>query len=79
MQKFADELKPAYAGDRVKEIEDKEGQVVDAWHNLLAKVNERGSKLGESDELQRFLLQIHDLLIWIRDMRQEIASDETPK
>ena len=79
IQKFAADLKPAYAGDREKEIEDKEIQVVDAWHNLLARVTERGSKLGDSDEFQRFVLQIQDLLIWIRDMRQEISSDERPK
>eukprot|EP00795_Rhopilema_esculentum_P013447 gene13447-4319_t len=79
IQNFASELKPHYAGDREQEIENKESQVLDAWSNLLARVSERGSKLGDSDELQRFLLQIQDLLIWIRDMRQEIASDERPK
>ena len=79
IQKFAAELKPGYAGDREKEIEDKEAQVLDAWHSLLARVSERGSKLGDSDEFQRFLLQIQDLLIWIQEMRQEIASDERPK
>eukprot|EP00794_Sanderia_malayensis_P017794 gene17794-19571_t len=79
VQRFAAELKPGYAGDKINEIDDKERQIIDEWENLLAKVGERGSKLFDSDEYQRFVLQIQDLLDWIRDMRQEINADESPR
>ena len=79
IQSFASVLKPAYAGDKFEEIEDKERQIIQEWESLLARVRERGSKLGDSDEFQRFFLRIQDLLIWIKDMRQEIASDKKPR
>ena len=56
-----------------------EDQVVDAWKALLARVTERSSKLGQSDEYQRFIIAVQNLLLWIQDMRIQIESDESPR
>ena len=50
-----------------------------AWKNLLDKVQVRALKLGQSDEYQRLLIQIQNLLLWIQDMRIQIESDDKPK
>lgn len=50
-----------------------------AWKNLLDKVQVRALKLGQSDEYQRLLVQIQNLLLWIQDMRIQIESDDKPK
>lgn len=50
-----------------------------AWKNLLDKVQVRALKLGQSDEYQRLLIQIQNLLLWIQDMRMQIESDDKPK
>ena len=39
----------------------------------------RALKLGQSDEYQRLLIQIQNLLLWIQDMRIQIGSDDKPK
>jgi len=78
-QEFANQLKPAYAGPELQVINDKEQEVVDAWKALLQRVSKRGFQLGESDEYQRLLMMVTDLLLWIQDMRMQIASDEKPK
>ena len=72
-------LKGQCAGDKLIELLQREDQVVDAWKALLARVNERSSKLGQSDEYQRLIILIQNLLLWIQDMRLQIESDESPR
>jgi len=79
IQEFSGELKGEYAGDKLIEILQKEDEVVDAWKALLKRVTERSSKLGQSDEYQRLIIMIQNLLLWIEDMRSQIQSDELPR
>ena len=79
IQEFSGELKGEYAGDKLVEILQKEDEVVDAWKALLKRVTERSSKLGQSDEYQRLIIMIQNLLLWIEDMRLQIQSDEIPR
>ena len=79
IQEFAGQLKGQYAGDKLIEILQREDEVVDAWKALLQRVTERSSKLGQSDEYQRLIIMIQNLLLWIQDMRLQIESDERPK
>ena len=79
IQTFADALKNQYAGEKLMEIIQTEDQVVEEWKALLSKVHERASKLGQSDEYQKLIIMIQNLLLWIQDMRSQIESDESPK
>jgi len=79
IQEFSDSLQGCYAGDKLVEITSKEEEVLQAWRNLLDRVNQRAMKLGQSDEYQRLLIQIQNLLLWIQDMRLQIESDDKPK
>lgn len=79
IQQFAGELKSQYAGDKLIEILQREDEVVDAWKALLQRVAARSAKLGQSDEYQRLIIMIQNLLLWIQDMRLQIESDERPK
>ena len=72
-------MKGQYAGDKLIEILQKEDEVVDAWKALLNRVTGRSLKLGQSDEYQRLIIMIQNLLLWIEDMRLQIESDDQPK
>jgi len=79
IQEFAGQLKGQYAGDKLIEILQKEDEVVDAWKALLKRVTGHSLKLGQSDEYQRLIIMIQNLLLWIEDMRLQIESDDQPK
>lgn len=79
IQEFAGRLKGEYAGDKLVDILQKEDEVVEAWKILLERVRDRNSKLGQSDEYQRLIMMIHNLLLWIEDMRLKMESDDQPK
>lgn len=79
LQEFASTLKGQCAGDKLVELLKTEDQIVDAWKALLGRVTERSSKLGQSDEYQRLIILIQNLLLWIQDMRLQIESDESPR
>ena len=79
IQEFAARLKGEYAGDKLVDILQKEDEVVEAWKALLERVGERSNKLGQSDEYQRLILMIQNLLLWIEDMRLKMETDGQPK
>ena len=79
IQEFAGRLKGEYAGDKLVDILQKEDEVIEAWKILLECVGDRNSKLGQSDEYQRLIVMIHNLLLWIEDMRLKMESDDQPK
>lgn len=72
-------MKGEYAGDKLVDIMQKEDEVVEAWKNLLERVRDRNNKLGQSDEYQRLIVMIQNLLLWIEDMRLKMESDDQPK
>ena len=43
----------AYSGDKAREIQDRETEVVNAWRNLQINVEERKNKLGDTSDLYR--------------------------
>lgn len=79
IQDFSAELKCLYAGNKLMEISAKEEEVIQAWKDLLLTVRQRSHKLGQSDEYQRLIMLIQDLLNWMQDMKLQILSDEKPK
>ena len=79
VQEEASRLLGAYAGDKAKEIQAKEDEVVRAWKNLNFHVKARGEKLNDAEDLYRFLLAVHDQMLWMNDMRKQILTYEKAK
>ncbi|KAH7638391.1 alpha spectrin [Dermatophagoides farinae] len=56
---------------RIKQIE-----IMEMWVNLKNKADDRKRKLQNSYELQRFLSDHNDLMVWINTMMGLVSSDE---
>lgn len=79
IEKDAAELRDAYAGDKAVEIASRESEVVKAWRELRAKCDSRSQKLGDTNDLFRFLNMVRDLLHWMEEVKREMSSQERPK
>ena len=73
------ELLGSYAGDKAKQIQMKEQEVVDAWNALMLRVKERTIKLSDADDLYRFLMAVQDQMIWMNDMLKLILTYDKAK
>ena len=79
VQEEASRLQGAYAGDKAKEIQAKEDEVVDAWKRLNWRVKQRTERLHDADDLYRFLLAVQDQMLWMNDMLKQILTYEKAK
>ncbi len=79
VQEEAAKLIVAYSGDKAREINDREQEVVNAWRNLQIHVEHRKNRLADSSDLYRFFGMVRDLLNWISDMVRQMDSQEKPR
>lgn len=79
IQEEANRLQGSYAGDKAKEIQAKEDEVVDAWKRLNWRVKQRTERLHDADDLYRFLLAVQDQMLWMNDMLKQILTYEKAK
>ena len=79
VQEEAAKLQAAYAGDKAKEITDREAEVVEAWRHLQMSVEARKNKLADTGDLFRFLSMVRDLMLWMDDLVRHMESSEKPK
>lgn len=79
IQEEANRLQGSYAGDKAKEIQTKEDEVVDAWKRLNWRVKQRTERLHDADDLYRFLLAVQDQMLWMNDMLKQILTYEKAK
>lgn len=79
VQEEASRLQGSYAGDKAKEIQAKEDEVVDAWKRLNWRVKQRTERLHDADDLYRFLLAVQDQMLWMNDMLKQILTYEKAK
>lgn len=79
VQEEANRLQGSYAGDKAKEIQAKEDEVVDAWKRLNWRVKQRTERLHDADDLYRFLLAVQDQMLWMNDMLKQILTYEKAK
>ena len=79
IQEEANRLQGSYAGDKAKEIQGKEDEVVDAWKRLNWRVKQRTERLHDADDLYRFLLAVQDQMLWMNDMLKQILTYEKAK
>ncbi|XP_038072907.1 spectrin beta chain, non-erythrocytic 1-like isoform X2 [Patiria miniata] len=76
VQNEAQRLRAAYAGDKEREINNREQEVVDAWNNLRRNIEDRAVKLDHTSDLYRFLNMVRSLMLWMEDVIQQIITQE---
>ena len=54
VQEEAAKLIVAYSGDKAREIQDREAEVVNAWRNLQIHIEGRKNRLADSSDLYRY-------------------------
>lgn len=79
VQEEANRLLGSYAGDKAKDIQAKENEVIEAWKNLHLRVRRRMEKLHDADDLYRFLMAVQDQMLWMNDMLKHILTYEKAK
>ncbi|XP_030854304.1 spectrin beta chain, non-erythrocytic 1 isoform X1 [Strongylocentrotus purpuratus] len=76
VQEEAGRLRAAYAGDKAREIDTREQEVVDAWNNLNSSIKFRCVRLDQTDELFRFLNLVRALMMWMEDILLQIINQD---
>ncbi|XP_021945798.1 spectrin beta chain isoform X7 [Folsomia candida] len=72
-------LQAAYAGDKAKEITNREAEVVNAWMNLQGMCEARKVKLGDTGDLFRFFNMVRTLMLWMDDVIIQMNTSEKPR
>ncbi|KAG7280294.1 hypothetical protein CRUP_026835 [Coryphaenoides rupestris] len=79
LQEDAVRLQSAYAGDKADDIQKREGEVLEAWQNLLEAAEGRRARLADTGDKFRFFSLVRDLLLWMEDVIRLIANQENPR
>lgn len=79
MQEDAGKLIVSYSGDKAREIQEKEAEVVAAWKRLKDRVHDRHHKLRDSSDVYKFFAMARALTSWMDDMTKEMTASEKPK
>ncbi|XP_061693989.1 spectrin beta chain, non-erythrocytic 1 isoform X4 [Syngnathoides biaculeatus] len=79
LQEDAVRLQSAYAGDKADDIQKREGEVLEAWKNLLEAAEGRRGKLADTGDKFRFFSLVRDLMLWMDDVIRLIEAQEKPR
>ena len=79
VQEEAATLIVGYSGDKAREIQDHEAEVVNAWRNLQIHIEGRKNRLNDSSDLFRFFGMVRDLMLWMNDMILQMDTQERPR
>ncbi|KAF0027866.1 hypothetical protein F2P81_020607 [Scophthalmus maximus] len=79
LQEDAVRLQSAYAGDKADDIQKREGEVLEAWKNLLEAAEGRRVKLFDTGDKFRFFSMVRDLMLWMEDVIRLIDAQEKPR
>ncbi|XP_055912166.1 spectrin beta chain isoform X2 [Eupeodes corollae] len=79
IQEESAKLQDSYAGDKAKEITNREQEVLQAWSNLQAMCDARKMKLADTGDLFRFFNMIRILMIWMEDVVRQMNTSEKPR
>ncbi len=69
----------AYSGDKAREIQDREAEVLNAWRNLQINMEYRKNILADTNDLFRFFNMVRDLMMWMDDMLRQMSNQEKPR
>ncbi len=76
VQEEVAKLHNMYAGERAREIRDKEQQVHAEWHKLQDLTNRRKHELTEINELYRSFNMSRDLMVWMDTQMRQMKNDD---
>lgn len=82
MQQIEDEsakLQASYAGDKAKEITNREAEVRSAWAGLQAMCDARKQKLADTGDLFKFFNMVRTLQLWMDDVSRQMNTSEKPR
>jgi len=79
IQEEANKLHGLYAGDRAKEIKDRELEVLNQWHNLQHLVDERKRQLSDMGDLYKFFNMARDLAMWMETQMRQMRNEDKPR
>ena len=79
VQEDAVKLLVAYSGDKAREIQDREAEVLNAWRNLQINMEYRKNILADTNDLFRFFNMVRDLMMWMDDMLRQMSNQEKPR
>ena len=74
IQEDASKLLVQYSGDKAREIQEREMEVVNAWRNLQMGIEARKRKLADTSDLYRFFNLARDLMLWMEDMIRQMNT-----
>jgi len=79
IQEEANKLHALYAGERAKEIKDRELEVLNEWHNLQHQVDERKRQLADMGDLYKFFNMARDLAMWMETQMRQMRNEDKPR
>jgi spectrin beta len=79
IQEEAAKLIVAYSGEKARDIQQHEAEVVNAWKNLQIHLDQRKNWLADSSDLYRFFGMVRDLMNWMSDMMRQMTNQEKPR
>ncbi|XP_050300402.1 spectrin beta chain isoform X2 [Anthonomus grandis grandis] len=79
IQEESAKLQASYAGDRAKEITNREHEVVSAWANLQVACDQRRAKLADTGDLFKFFNLVRTLMQWMDDVVRQMNTSEKPR
>lgn len=72
-------LQESYAGDKAKEITNREEEVLNAWDSLQNACDGRRAKLNDTGDLLKFFNLIRMLMLWMDDVIRQMNTSEKPR
>ncbi|CAH1390274.1 unnamed protein product [Nezara viridula] len=75
----SNKLQASYAGDKAREITNRETEVVSAWAGLQGLCEARKAKLDDTGDLFRFFIMVRTLILWMDDVIRQMNTTEKPR
>lgn len=79
IQEESAKLQASYAGDKAKEITNREGEVLAAWAALQSDCDARRLKLADTGDLFKFFNMVRTLMLWMDDVLRQMNTSEKPR
>ena len=79
IQQEAGKLYALYAGDRAKEIRDREAEVLNEWRNLQKLCDSRKRQLNDYGDLYKFFNMSRDLMMWMDTQMHQMRNVDKPR
>ncbi|XP_059484523.1 spectrin beta chain isoform X2 [Neocloeon triangulifer] len=76
IQEDSARLQASYAGDKAKEITNREAEVVSAWTALQNMCEARNQKLADTGDLFKFFNMVRILMLWMDDVIRQMNTSE---